>query len=43
MDSFKRLLKKLKIYEWSLITMLFSQETLSKDWNNKYDERWNKY
>ncbi len=24
-------------------TMLASERTLKKDWDNKYDERWNKY
>lgn len=37
------LLKKLNIEEESVSTMLLSEETLRKDWNNKYDERWNKY
>ena len=36
-------LKKLIINEESTITMLLSEEILKKDWNNKYDERWNKY
>lgn len=36
------LLKKLGINEESLVTMLLSEETLKKDWDNKYDERWNK-
>ena len=27
----------------SLENMPISEETLKKDWNNKYDERWNKY
>ena len=35
--------KKLGIDEESLVTMLLSEETLKKDWDNKYDERWNKY
>jgi len=25
------------------ITMLMSERVLRKDWDNKYDERWNKY
>lgn len=25
----------------SILTMLASEETLKKDWNNKADERWN--
>jgi len=29
--------------EESISTMLLSEETLKKDWDNKYDERWNKY
>lgn len=24
-------------------TMMMSEHTLKKDWDNKYDERWNKY
>lgn len=36
-------LKKLGIEEESIGTMLLSQETFKKDWDNKYDERWNKY
>ncbi len=24
-------------------TMLMSEQALKKDWDNKYDERWNKY
>ena len=37
------LLKKLAIDEESLGNMLVSGQTLKKDWDNKYDERWNKY
>ena len=37
------IMKKLDINEESLNTMLASQETLRKDWDNEYDERWNKY
>ena len=36
-------LKKLSIDEESLATMLISEESLKKDGDNKYDERWNKY
>ena len=36
-------LKKLGIDEESIGAMLLSEETLKKDWDNKYDERWNKY
>ena len=36
-------MKKLNIDEESIVTMLLSEETLKKDWNNKYDELWNKY
>ena len=36
-------LKKLGIEEESIDNMIASQETLKKDWDNKYDERWNKY
>ena len=37
------ILKKLDIGEESLHNMLASEETLRKDWDNKYDERWNNY
>ena len=37
------LLRKLGIKEESIGVMLISLETLKKDWDNKYDERWNKY
>ena len=36
-------LKKLGIDEESMGNMLVSEESLKKDWDNKYDERWNKY
>ena len=36
-------LKKIGIEEELIGTMLISEETLKKDWDNKYDERWNKY
>ena len=36
-------LKKLGIDEESMGNMLVSEEILKKDWDNKYDERWNKY
>ena len=36
-------LKKLGIEEESISNMLASEEALKKDWDNKYDERWNKY
>ena len=36
-------LKKLSIDEESIGNMLISEGTLKKDWDNKYDERWNKY
>ncbi|MEK6946631.1 MAG: AbrB/MazE/SpoVT family DNA-binding domain-containing protein [Nanoarchaeota archaeon] len=39
-DSF---LKKLGIEGESIGTMLLSEETLKRDWDNEYDERWNKY
>jgi len=39
-DSF---MKKAGIEEESIVTMLLSEETLKKDWDNEYDERWNKY
>lgn len=39
-DSF---LKKAGIEEESIGTMLLSEKTLKKDWDNEYDERWNKY
>ena len=38
-----KLLKNLNIEEESVHNMLASQETLKKDWDNKYDDRWNKY
>ena len=38
-----KLLKNLNINGESLGVMLLSEETLKKDWDNKYDERWNKY
>ena len=38
-----KLLKKININDESLAVMLLSEETLKKDWDNKYDERWNKY
>ena len=37
------MLKKLGINEESFDNMVTSQEVLKKDWDNKYDERWNKY
>ena len=37
------LLKKFNIGQESIGTMLISEETLKKDWDNTYDERWNKY
>lgn len=37
------LLKKLNVEEESTGIMLISEESLKKDWDNKYDERWNKY
>ena len=43
MQKADAVLKKLGIAEESLNNMLASQETLKKDWDNKYDERWNKY
>ena len=43
MNNKANYLIKLGINEESLATMLLSEETLKKDWNNKYDERWNKY
>ena len=36
-------LKKLGIEEESIGNMMASEETLKKDWDNKYDERWNRY
>ena len=36
-------LNKLNIDEEYLGTMMLSEETLKKDWDNNYDERWNKY
>lgn len=37
------LLKKFNIEQESIGTMTLSEKTLKKDWDNKYDERWNKY
>ena len=34
--------RKLKLQEGTK-TMIMSEETLKKDWDNRYDERWNKY
>ena len=36
-------LKKLGIEEESIGNMIVSEQTLKKDWDNKYDERWNRY
>lgn len=37
------ILKKLNLNEESAGIMMISEETLKKDWDNRYDERWNKY
>ena len=37
------LLKKLGIEEESVGTISIAEGSLNKDWDNKYDERWNKY
>ena len=37
------MLKNLNIDKESIGTMMLSEDTLKKDWDNKYDERWNKY
>lgn len=37
-----RVIKKLKSRE-SEETMRMSEHVLKKDWDNEYDERWNKY
>ncbi len=37
------ILKKLKIDKESFETMLMSEEVLKEEWDNEYDERWNKY
>ena len=37
-----RVIKKLKSYEGEE-TMKMSEHSLKKDWDNKYDDRWNKY
>ncbi len=37
-----RLMKKLKL-GGGKETMLMSEHVLKKDWDNKYDERWNEY
>lgn len=39
----KILLEKLGIEKESIGVMLISFKALKKDWDNKYDERWNKY
>ena len=39
----KEFLKEIDFDSESKDTMLMSEETLKKDWDNKYDERWNKY
>jgi AbrB family looped-hinge helix DNA binding protein len=36
------LMKKIRSHEGK-DTMLMSEHVLKKDWDNKYDERWNKY
>ena len=41
--NFEMNLKNIKISRESMLSMLLSEETLKKDWDNKYDERWNKY
>ena len=38
-----RILRKLGLEEESIAIMLLSEPILKKDWDNKYDERWNKY
>ena len=42
MKKRNKLLSK-NIEKESIEVMLLSQESLNKDWSNKYDERWNKY
>ena len=37
-----RIVKKLKSYEGEE-TMKMYEHSLKKDWDNKYDDRWNKY
>ena len=37
-----RIIKKIKSDE-GMETMIMSEHVLKKDWDNKYDERWNKY
>ena len=39
----KKILEKLDIEKESIGVMLLSLDTLKKEWDNKYDERWNKY
>lgn len=39
----KEVLNKLDFNTESIKTMLASEESLKKDWDNKYDDRWNKY
>ena len=38
----ERVIKKIKSGEGEK-TMLMSEHALKKDWDNEYDERWNKY
>ena len=39
----QKLHKKLEIEEESIGNMAISAESLKSDWNNRYDQRWNKY
>ena len=39
----KEIMKQLELKAESKEAMLVSEESLKKDWENKYDERWNKY
>lgn len=39
----KEMLNKLDFQTESMKTMLMSKDSLKKDWDNDYDDRWNKY
>lgn len=43
LERSKSLMKSLEDRLESFECMLASEEVLKKDWDNKYDERWNKY
>ena len=39
----KEILGGLDFTKESVKTMVMSEDSLKKDWDNKYDDRWNKY